>query len=98
MNYAIACPANGADGCSDVSSLTFYVLGAGALSSQLTDGVYITADIYNPNSPNSDKTGTVGAVLATTPLPGALPLFAGGLGAMGLLLRGKKRKAAAIAA
>jgi hypothetical protein len=29
-----------------------------------------------------------------TPIPGALPLFAGGLGVMGLLLRRRKRKAA----
>jgi hypothetical protein len=33
-----------------------------------------------------------------TPLPAALPLFAGGLGVIGLLARRRKRKAAAIAA
>ena len=32
---------------------------------------------------------------ATTPLPAALPLFAGGLGVMGLLARRRKRKAVA---
>ena len=36
--------------------------------------------------------------LAQTPLPGALPLFASGLGALGLLGWGRKRKAAALAA
>jgi hypothetical protein len=36
--------------------------------------------------------------LAATPLPAALPLFAGGLGVMGLLGRRKKRKALALAA
>jgi hypothetical protein len=33
-----------------------------------------------------------------TPLPAALPLFAGGLGVMGLLARRRKRKAATVAA
>jgi hypothetical protein len=41
--------------------------------------------------PGGDLTGTV-------PLPAALPLFAGGLGVMGLLARRRKRKAAADAA
>jgi hypothetical protein len=38
------------------------------------------------------------ATIATTPLPAALPLFATGLGALGLLGWRRKRKAAAIAA
>jgi hypothetical protein len=36
--------------------------------------------------------------LTATPLPAAFPLFAGGLGVMGLLGRRKKQKAAAVAA
>jgi hypothetical protein len=36
-------------------------------------------------------------ITATTPLPAALPLFATGLGALGLLGRRRKRKAAAVA-
>jgi hypothetical protein len=39
-----------------------------------------------------------GGETVTTPLPAALPLFAGGLGAMGLLGWRRKRKATAIAA
>lgn len=38
------------------------------------------------------------AIPTTTPLPAALPLFAGGLGMMGLLGRRRKRKAAAASA
>lgn len=38
------------------------------------------------------------ATITETPLPAALPLFAGGLGVVGLLLRGKKRKNANILA
>jgi hypothetical protein len=37
-------------------------------------------------------------VVASTPLPAALPLFAGGLGVIGLFGRRRKRKAAAVAA
>ena len=36
------------------------------------------------------------ADIATTPLPATLPLFAGGLGALGLLARRRKRKNAAV--
>jgi hypothetical protein len=41
---------------------------------------------------------TVGGNNSATPLPAALPLFATGLGALGLLARRRKRKAAALAA
>jgi hypothetical protein len=97
VNYSLKCPANGQNGCSDVSSLIFYVLGAGSLNPLLTtDGVYMTADIYGSVS---GMTGTVGATLSTTPLPAALPLFATGLGLMGWLSRRRKQKElAAIAA
>jgi hypothetical protein len=58
---------------------------------------------------NSDPSGVLsGAVpgfnfsiteeTSTTPLPAALPLFAGGLGLMGLLARRKKRKSSAATA
>ena len=41
---------------------------------------------------------TLEGSLTPTPLPAALPLFAGGLGVIGLLARCRKRKAAALAA
>ncbi|MGH7100283.1 MAG: PEP-CTERM sorting domain-containing protein, partial [Stellaceae bacterium] len=44
------------------------------------------------------QTFTLGNTQLTTPLPAALPLFASGLGAMGLFGWRKKRKAAAVAA
>jgi len=52
--------------------------------------LYISAVAYQQNS------GTTGQ--GTTPLPAALPLFASGLGALGLFGWRRKRKASAIAA
>jgi hypothetical protein len=40
-----------------------------------------------------DQEFTLGPSVSSTPLPAALPLFAGGLGIVGLLARRKKRKA-----
>lgn len=44
------------------------------------------------SGPEYYTTGTVTDVLAATPLPAALPLFAGGLGLMGLFGRRRTRK------
>jgi hypothetical protein len=68
FNYAINCPSNGAGACNNITSLTFYVLGAGLLSLVPTNGVYITADIYNPSA-TGEKTGAVGATIAPVPSP-----------------------------
>ena len=46
----------------------------------------------------SQYSGTLGSFLVATPLPAALPLFATGLGALGLFGWRRKRKAAATAA
>jgi hypothetical protein len=48
---------------------------------------------FHKFSPNLQADGTI--ALATTPLPAALPLFAGGLGIVGFLARRKKQKALA---
>ena len=55
----------------------------------------------NPNACGGNSNWTLdnvsvdGPAVSETPLPAALPLFAGGLGVMGLLARRRKRKAAA---
>jgi hypothetical protein len=54
--------------------------------------------LQNPGPPTVLNTrGTVTFTLDTTPLPAALPLFATGLGAIGLLGWRRKRKAQALA-
>jgi len=45
-----------------------------------------------------EAAGTITSVLATTPVPAALPLFAGGLGAIGLFGWRRKKKPAILAA
>ena len=55
------------------------------------DNVYMVADVSNNGS-----TGLVGAQLSQTPLPAALPLFAGGLGLIGLLSRRRRATATSI--
>jgi hypothetical protein len=100
FNYAINCDKNGANGCGKLDELTFYVLGAGGLSPVLTNGVFITADIL---SALTGKTGVVGATecdycapppSTEVPVPGALPLFATGLAALGWLARRRRKQAA----
>ncbi len=63
----------------------------------LDDTFLITLSLLGPGN---DDLGTVNEFVvvgdgAPTPLPAALPLFASGLGALGLLARRRKRKAAA---
>jgi hypothetical protein len=59
-----------------------------------TSGVYA----YYYDNEGQDASGSITSSLAATPLPAALPLFAGGLGIMGLFGRRRKRMADATAA
>ena len=53
--------------------------------------------IFDYANDQQDASGAITSVLApaATPLPAALPMFAGGLGLVGMMSRRKKRKAAA---
>jgi hypothetical protein len=56
---------------------------------------------YNPNPvPGNNEVSVLGGgvALATAPIPAALPLFASGIGALGVLGWRRKRKAASRAA
>jgi len=93
FNYAIECSGagHGQNSCNDISSLTFYVLGAGNLSPILTNGVYVTADIY---SNATGRTGVVGATLAPVPGPivgAGLPGMCAAMGALVMLARRRRR-------
>jgi len=57
-----------------------------------------TFSVLDTAPTDADFKGVAFAPEAATPLPAALPLFAGGLGVMGLLTRRRKRNPAAIAA
>jgi hypothetical protein len=73
-------------------------LGNGSFNS-IAGFVYLYSD--DPNTPSNipDGPGEPGIfTLTQTPLPAALPLFAGGLGLIGLIAGRKKRKAANLAA
>ena len=50
---------------------------------------------YYPNDNDGGIALNINAATSATPLPAALPLFAGGLGVIGVLVRGRKRKAIA---
>src|ERR1017187_4591991 len=66
--------------------------------------LYFATDMNDPNIPVYDLyfydastyVGTLEVFATTTPLPAALPLFASGLGALGLLGWSRKRKAVAM--
>jgi hypothetical protein len=67
----------------------------------LTAGALATSNSGQPfayGAGNLDIVSAVSADIGATPLPAALPLFATGLGALGLLGWRRKKKAAAIAA
>ena len=74
-----------------------FVAGASELGALLGFGTTTAVDtVHGPVI--SDIKVTENLAVSTTPLPAALPLFATGLGAVGLLARRRKRKAARAAA
>jgi hypothetical protein len=81
-----------ANGSLTYTDLTFTELGVG------NDTIAVEGYSYSAGNFTDDISVTAAAAPATTPLPGALPLFASGLGAMGLLGWRRKKKAAAFAA
>ena len=75
---------------------------SGTFSVAVNAGDVIKFGAFSADSWSGASTNTITSLDApnstSTPVPAALPLFAGGLGVIGLLARRRKRKAAAIAA
>jgi fibro-slime domain-containing protein len=92
LDGSIVCDLGGVHGNS-AGTCTSSTLTAGDHSLEL-----FYADIENTAAALTFDVTTEGVTGAPTPLPGALPLFAGGLGFVGLVTRRRKRKIAAIAA
>jgi len=85
---AINCSALTATGCSDAG----YDLVTFSFSPSTVIGSIVTEDPGTLGSSPPNEAFEYDIVTSATPLPAALPLFAGGLGLMGLLGRRKKRK------
>ena len=88
-NYTI--PTGSLDYSVEPGSYTIIVLGT-------TESYYIVSGDLAYMTGSYEGTITAGAPIPGTPLPAALPLFAGGLGVMGLFGWRRKRKAQAVAA
>lgn len=69
--------------------------GDGTLAFLISGTLANVFDVWVKTSVGSGDMALTGSELSQTPLPAALPLFAGGLGALGLLGWRKKKKAAA---
>ncbi len=71
--------------------------GDGTLAFLISGTLANVFDVWVKTSVGSGDMALTGSELSQTPLPAALPLFAGGLGALGLLGWRRKKKAAASA-
>jgi hypothetical protein len=97
---------NGSNGCGDGyfcfynssydSSVTTGDIAPGVIGSLFTFNAVEPASSYTIDFTNGETTTFLDGS-TSTPLPAALPLFASGLGALGLLGWRRKRKAAALA-
>jgi hypothetical protein len=108
--YVTECTGTGASSCTGqlwgkgilVSQQTLTAAGTivtdySSIPAGLTTDPYVVTELYAVTLP-SDGTSNAEIDFNATPLPAALPLFATGLGAFGLLGWRRKRKAAALAA
>ena len=78
-------------------------VGATQLQLGINDDIYYYSLYPDTSSGYPDNTGSLlisveANSLTTTPLPAALPLFAGGLGLIGIFARRKKRTTSVLAA
>jgi hypothetical protein len=71
--------------------------GDGTLAFLISGTLANVFDVWVKTSAGSGEMALTGSEFSQTPLPAALPLFAGGLGALGLLGWRRKKKAAAFA-
>ena len=103
--YTCTDPSSGGNACGAAVTVTF--TGTNLVANftttngnQIFAGADITCQATGASCSNDPNfaTGSVGATLAATPLPAALPLFATGLGGLGLLGWRRKRKGQAVAA
>lgn len=89
-------------GLADDGTTMYAVNGTDVYSVNLTNASLTLLFDYNSNGrgPLGDANGTafMNENVSQTPIPGALPLFATGLGALGLFGKRRKRKAGALAA
>jgi hypothetical protein len=82
----------------DATGLSWELFTHTFIASATTTLAFLNGDPGDDNSNGLDNVVLIDLGPAATPLPAALPLFATGLGALGLLGWRRKRKAAAIAA
>ena len=74
------------------NGIAFLVPDADLLSGTNTISVEMVSDDESDDGVRVQFSQDTASPLSATPLPGALPLFAGGLGALGLLGRRRKLK------
>jgi hypothetical protein len=87
----------GPNGQQNTKTLDAWLTEFVALSAEQLQGIWIGEGLTGSNT-GADSLTVNSLTLSSTPLPAALPLFATGLGAMGLLGWRRKKKVAAIAA